>query len=66
MEFHISNAIRDELNLEDLLFSFSGNVIFANVTASRKLAQRLEELKTAQGSSETINAGALFAMGFNR
>ncbi len=45
MEFHISGAIRKRLDLSDLLFSFTGNVVFANVAASRRLAQRLAELK---------------------
>ncbi|HET9086102.1 MAG TPA: alpha-amylase family glycosyl hydrolase [Acidobacteriaceae bacterium] len=64
MEFHISHAIRTKLDLDDLLFSYDGNVVFANVAASRKLAQRLNELQGSKNSPETsINAGALFAMG---
>ncbi len=68
MEFHISRAIREKLNLDDLFFSYTGNVVFANVAASRKLAQGLTELRTAASSDpakpvEPVNAGALFAMG---
>ncbi len=64
MEFHISRTIREELNLDEVLFSFNGNVVFANVTASRKLAQGLNELPQAQAApSAAVNAGALFAMG---
>jgi len=64
MEFHISNAIRKTLDLDDLFFSFTGNVVFANVTASRRLAQRLNDLQRPQtGSAATLNGGALFAMG---
>jgi hypothetical protein len=70
MEFHISKSIRDRLELDDLLFSFTGNVVFANVAGSRKLAQRLNELpETEEGTAtggtaaEPVNAGALFAMG---
>ncbi|QHN04663.1 alpha-amylase [Granulicella sp. WH15] len=67
MEFHIAREIRRRLNLDGLLFSFTGNVIFANVAASRKLAQDLAELyknsATDPSSEEPINAGALFAMG---
>ena len=64
MEFHISGAIRKKLNLEDLLFSFDGNVVFANVAASRTLAQRLNELQGSETDPHpTVNAGALFAMG---
>ena len=64
MEFHISRAVRDRMTLDDLLFSFSGNVVFGNVAASRKLAQQLNDEKaTGAEASATINAGALFAMG---
>jgi glycosidase len=64
MEFHISQDIREKLGLNDLLFSFTGNVIFANVAASRKLAQRLNHYLDAENDPQkNINAGALFAMG---
>ena len=64
MEFHISGAIRKKLNLEDLLFSFEGNVVFANVAASRTLAQRLNELQRSETDPHPpVNAAALFAMG---
>ena len=64
MEFHISRKIRTKLDLNDLLFSFTGNVVFANVAASRKLAQGLNTLEGATLPPEkTVNAGALFAMG---
>ncbi len=45
MEFHISRAVRDRLALDDLLFSYTGNVVFANVAASRKLAQKMNEAR---------------------
>jgi glycosidase len=64
MEFHISRSIREQIDLDDLLFSFTGNVIFANVSASRKLAERLNALEGAKDTPEkTINGAALFAMG---
>jgi hypothetical protein len=64
MEFHISKAIRDTVGLDDVLFSFTGNVVFANVAASRRLAQLLNELPGARkAEAEPVNAGALFAMG---
>jgi glycosidase len=61
MEFHISRAVREKLDIDGLLFSYTGNVIFADVAASRKLAARLNE--TQADPSKTANAGALFAMG---
>jgi hypothetical protein len=73
MEFHISRSIRERLDLNEVLFSFTGNVVFANVAAARKLAQDLNELREAEPgvAGETaqqkiaaqVNAGALFAMG---
>src|ERR1700752_3640067 len=64
MEFHIHRALRKQLNLTDLLFSYSGNVIFANVAASRKLAKELNETREKKDEPENVvHAGALFAMG---
>ncbi|WP_263359043.1 alpha-amylase family protein [Acidicapsa ligni] len=66
MEFHISRTIREKLDFDGLLFSYTGNVIFANVPASRKLAALLNAAQLKDAGSEAanpINAGALFAMG---
>jgi glycosidase len=64
MEFHIARSIRRELALEDVLFSFTGNVIFANVSAARKLARELNELRgQAAENTHAVNGGAIFAMG---
>ncbi len=64
MEFHISRSIREQLKLDEVLFSYTGNVVFANVSASRKLAQELNVLRgSVDGAADAVNAGALFAMG---
>ena len=64
MEFHISRSVRERIALDDLLFSFTGNVVFANVTASRKLAERLNALEGMEGHPEkNISGASLFAMG---
>src|ERR1700761_2248649 len=64
MEFHISGDLRKKLDLDDLLFSYTGNIVFGNVAASRNLAKQLEELRKQQtGQPGVVNAGALFAMG---
>ena len=64
MEFHIARSLRNQLQVDGLLFSFTGNTIFADVTASRRLATRLTQLRNAQSDPERIvHAGALFAMG---
>src|SRR5579875_2664561 len=68
MEFHISREIRDRLELDEVLFSYTGNVVFANVAAARKMAQALNKLREAEAGGKlaperTIHAGALYAMG---
>jgi hypothetical protein len=64
MEFHISRAVRDKLKIDELLFDYTGNVVFADISASRKLAQRLDDLKGSKSASvEATRGGALFAMG---
>ncbi len=64
MEFHISRAARTRFKVDDVLFSVSGNVVFADVGASRRLAQGTNEARAAEGPGREIaNAGALYAMG---
>jgi hypothetical protein len=64
MEFHISRAVREATKVDDLLFSYTGNVVFANVAASRTLAEALNQSRGADADpAGAINAGALFAMG---
>jgi len=64
MEFHISRTVREKLDVDGLLFSYTGNVIFADVAASRRLASRLNELRGPDADpARIVNAGGLFAMG---
>ncbi len=64
MEFHISREIRDRLELDDLLFGYTGNVVFANVAAARKMAQALNKTRgTEKDPERVVHAGALYAMG---
>src|SRR5580698_4908139 len=64
MEFHISRAVREAAQIDDTLFSYTGNVVFANVAASRKLAVALNEARgPGADPAGAFNAGALFAMG---
>ena len=64
MEFHVSKEARDRYELSQKLFSFSGNVVFANLSASREFAFRMNERRGAEKDpSQTINPGALYAMG---
>lgn len=59
-EFHISKRAREKYNFDVSIFSFNGNVVFANFHASRIFAQKLN----AQRSPENpVRAGQINAMG---
>jgi glycosidase len=64
MEFHISRGTRSRYQVEDVLFSYTGNVVFADLAASRELANRMNEVRgTASDPASAVNPAALFAMG---
>jgi hypothetical protein len=64
MEFHVSRDARDRYQFSETFFSFTGNVIFANVAASREFAHRMNQARGAEHDPAlTIHPGALFAMG---
>ena len=64
MEFHISKGARERYEVEDALFSFTGNVIFADAAASRRLAHSMNTVRETSDNPElVVNPGALFAMG---
>src|SRR5947209_813637 len=63
-EFHIAREARDRYGFADLLFSVTGNVIIADLAASRDLAHRMNAVRDATHHPElTVNPGALNAMG---
>ena len=64
MEFHISRAARERYKFAESLFSFNGNVVFADLDASRRFAHRMNEVRdAAHNPDRAVHAGALFAMG---
>ena len=64
MEFHISRAARDRYRLDETLFSLSGNVIFANLHATRLFAQRMNSRRDVINFPErAVKAGQINAMG---
>src|ERR1700716_2057745 len=64
MEFHISSGARDRYQFAGDLFSFTGNVVFANVSASREFAHRMNQVRDVRKHPErAVHAGALYAMG---
>src|ERR1700753_2219851 len=64
MEFHVSREARDRYDFDQTLFSVTGNVVLANVGASRTFAFRMNERNGAEKDpTKAINPGALYAMG---
>jgi glycosidase len=64
MEFHVSRKARDRYEFNQTLFAFSGNVVFANLGASREFAHRMNERRGAETDpTQIVNPGALYAMG---
>ncbi|HEY2859964.1 MAG TPA: alpha-amylase family glycosyl hydrolase, partial [Terracidiphilus sp.] len=64
LEFHISRSARDRYQFSDTLFSFNGNVVFANMGACRAFAYRMNQVREAgKYPDRAVHAGALFAMG---
>jgi glycosidase len=64
MEFHVSRESRDRYEFSQTLFAFNGNVVFANLAASREFAFRMNERRGVdKDPALTIQPGALYAMG---
>jgi glycosidase len=64
MEFHISRAARNRYRFAETLFSFTGNVVFANIAASREFAHRMNLVRDVQKHPErAVHAAALYVMG---
>jgi len=59
-EFHVSRRARDYYGFDEALFSFNGNVIFANFYAARVFAQRINEKRPPD---QTVKAGQINALG---
>jgi len=62
-ELHISRAARERYGVDDGLFSFNGNVVFASFHAARLLAQRINEIRRLEHQEGWVEAGQINAMG---
>jgi hypothetical protein len=63
-EFHISRQARDHYQFDQSLFSFNGNVIFANFHAARTFSQRINDQRDLISYPETaVRAGQINALG---
>jgi glycosidase len=64
MEFHIARKARARYQFTESLFSYTGNVVFANMAACRKFAHRMNTVRDAEKHPElAVHAGQLYAMG---
>jgi glycosidase len=64
MEFHISRNARERYQFAESLFSYAGNVVFANMAACRELAHRMNLVRDVERHPEqAVHAGQLYAMG---
>jgi len=59
-EFHVSRRARDYYGFDEALFSFNGNVIFANFYAARTFAQKINAKRSPD---QTVKAAQINALG---
>jgi glycosidase len=63
-EFHISDQSRNRYNFDQAIFTFNGNVIFANFHAARLFAQKMNAQRDLINYPEqAVKAGQIVAMG---
>ncbi len=64
MEFHVSREARDTYQFDQSLFTFNGNVIFANFHAARVFAQQMNNRRDlARFPEQAVKASDINAMG---
>ncbi|MDR3726041.1 MAG: alpha-amylase family glycosyl hydrolase [Terracidiphilus sp.] len=64
MEFHIVRSARERYQFAESLFSYTGNVVFANLAACREFAHRMNQVRDVEKHPElAVHAGQLYAMG---
>src|ERR1035437_2186206 len=64
MEFHISRKARERYQCAETLFSYTGNVVFANAAACRDFAHRMNMVREEEKHPErAVHAVQLFDMG---
>ena len=62
MEFHISGKARKHYDFSEKLFTYNGNVIFADVRAVREFAAKINTIRAKEGR-EPMSVGELNALG---
>ena len=67
MEFHISRKARERYRFAESLFSYNGNVVFANVAACRAFAHQMNLVRQADKYPDlAVHAGQLVRDGADR
>src|SRR5579859_6713086 len=62
-EFHVSRTARERYRFEEELFAWTGNVLFANMAASRRFAEKMNRMRDVEHHPErAVHPGALNAM----
>ena len=62
MEFHISGQARKHYDFSEKLFSYNGNVIFADFRAVREFTAKINAVRAKEGRQQTY-AGEINALG---
>ncbi len=63
-EFHVSRQVRDKYQFDDSLFALNGNVIFADFTAARVFANKINDKRDlVKYPEQMIKSGHINAMG---
>ena len=58
MEFHISRKARERYQFAESLFSYNGNVVFADMAACRAFAHRMNQVREVDKHPErAVHAG---------
>jgi glycosidase len=64
MEFHIARKARQRYQFSETLFSYTGNVVLANMPMCREFAHRMNQVRDVEKHpDQAVHAGALYAMG---
>ena len=61
---HFAEGAETAISLRSLFFPYTGNVVFADLSACRAFAHRMNQVRDAEKHPErAVHAGALYAMG---
>ncbi|HSW55466.1 MAG TPA: alpha-amylase family glycosyl hydrolase, partial [Ignavibacteriaceae bacterium] len=56
-DFHVSRAAREKYNIEQSLFSITGNVILTDYQQSRILSEKINSKRREEGNEQSVDSG---------